>query len=256
MQMRITPLVKILSIACFVTFIVQQTVDQFLGGNLTVLLGLVPYEFIVNYRFWQIFTYPFLHGDVLHLFINLMVLVFIGAELEAVWGKWRFLRLYTVCAVAAGLFYLGLQILVLGGAGLHIPMIGASGAIYGMLVAYGLIFSEREMLFMMVFPLKAKHFIWVIVVMELMVTVFSGRGGGLSAAAHLGGMVAGFVYLWVEAMIIVSRRKKALGGAADTDRSRRFSEAKHLKLVVNKANEESKTDEDSTDPGNNPPTWH
>jgi membrane associated rhomboid family serine protease len=254
MQLRITSVVKTLLIACFAMFIVQQTVDQYLGGNVTGLLGLVPYEFINNYHFWQIFTYQFLHGDVLHLFLNLMMLVFIGSELETVWGKWRFLRFYLACAMSAAVFYLMLQIFLFGSTGLHIPMIGASGAIYGLIIAYGLIFSEREMLFMMAFPLKAKHFMWILVAMELMVTVFSGRGGGLSAAAHLGGAVAGFIYLWVEAMIIIKRRKNA--GGDDGGRGRRASEAKHLKLVVNKPGEKTRLEDDKTDPGNSPPTWH
>ncbi len=251
MQLKMTPVVKALLIVCFGAFLIQQTADQFFGGHLLSLFGLIPYEFAVNYRFWQLFTYPFLHGDVLHLFLNLMVLAFIGTEIEAVWGKWRFVRFYSACSIAAGIFYLFLQFLVFGETGLHIPMIGASGAIYGLLIAYGLIFSERELLFMMIFPMKAKHFIWVIVAMEVMTTVFSGRGGGLSAAAHLGGMIAGFVYLWCEAMIIVARKKKAAEGGA-----KKSTSAKHLKLVVNKPGTRGPSDDDTTNSGQSPPTWH
>src|SRR4051794_15813737 len=106
MPIRLTKAVKVLLITCFVVFLVQQTADQFMGGNVTYWLGLVPSEFVLKFRFWQIFTYAFLHGDVMHLFLNLMMLAFIGGELEAAWGTAKFLRYYFLCSISAGFVYL------------------------------------------------------------------------------------------------------------------------------------------------------
>lgn len=252
MPFRLTPAVKVIAIVCVVAFIIQQTSDQFLGGNVTGFLGLVPSGFMTQHRFWQIFTYAFLHGDPMHLFLNLLMLVFIGAEIEGAWGTARFLRFYFFCSVSAGVLYLLLQVFVWGG--LSIPMVGASGAIYGLLMAYGLIFGERVLLFMMLFPMKAKHFVWILAGVEFMTTVYSARGG-LASAAHLGGMAAGFAYLWGRAFWIVARRRKQEGrdifGRKPKDRSKKRKSASHLKLVVG-----SKKDDDSDDDINKNPTWH
>lgn len=256
MPIRLTRSIKVILIVCFVTFIVQQTIDQFFGGDLVGWLGLIPSSFVLGHRFWQIFTYSFLHGDVMHLFLNLMMLAFIGPDLEAAWGQRRFLQYYFFCATAAGMFYLVLQILASGGQGLHTPMIGASGAIYGLLMAYGLIFGERVMLFMMLFPMKAKHFIWVLAGIEFMSSVFSGRGA-LAGAAHLGGMAAGFCYLWAWATWARMKKRRSEGGGRG-GRRRKSSKREHLKLVIN--NDEggpgNKPFGDGDDFDNNPKTWH
>lgn len=256
MPIRLTRAVKALMIACFAAFLVQQTADQFLGGNLLEWFGLTPSAFLLKGRVWQLFTYAFLHGDVMHLFLNLMMLAFIGGELEALWGTRRFLKFYFFCSGVAGLFYLVLQMFSSDG-GIHVPMVGASGAIYGLLAAYGILFSERVLLFMMIFPMKAKHFIWVLAAIEFMSTIYSGRSG-LASIAHVGGMAAGFGYLWGAAAWKVMRRRrnesketrKAAKDAAD--RAKRRKSADHLKLVIDNEGE-GKADRDA-DP--TPKTWH
>ena len=232
MPIRLTRAVKILLIANFVAFIIQQTADQFMGGNLIGWLGLVPYAFVFEHRFWQIFTYAFLHGDVMHLFLNLLMLAFIGGELESFWGTARFVRYYFLCSLSAGVFYLLLQTLMLKGDGLHTPMVGASGAIYGLLMAYGLIFGERVLLFMMLFPMKAKYFVWVLAGLEFFTTVFSPRGG-LASAAHLGGMVAGFGFLWTKATLSVMKKNRQDPGSRwNQQRLKKRRASGHLKLVI------------------------
>lgn len=252
MQIRLTKAVKALLIACFSAFIIQQTADQFFGANLLGWLALVPSGFVIDHRLWQIFTYAFLHGDVMHLFLNLMMLTFIGGELEAAWGTARFLRYYFFCSVSAGILYLLLQFFVWGGQGLYTPMVGASGAIYGLLVAYGLIFGERVLLFMMLFPMKAKHFVWILAGVEFLSTVYAGRGG-LSSAAHIGGMVAGFGYLWGRASWTVFNRdwrhwSHRLERQDSKRRQKRKKAAEHLKLVIN--------NDSDTDSDDQPKTWH
>jgi membrane associated rhomboid family serine protease len=250
MPIRITPAVKVLLIAMFAAFIVQHTLDQFMGGNLLSVFALVPYGFVNELRLWQIFTYSFLHADVLHLFLNLMMMAFIGGELEGVWGTRRFLIYYFFCTASAGFLYLLLQIFLWKEGLLYTPMVGASGGIYGLLMAYGLIFSERVLLFMLLFPMKAKHFIWILAGVEFMSTVFSGKGG-LSSAAHLGGMVAGFSYLYARAAFTVAKKRKQAGlDWAGRKPSKKKKKTQHLRLVTSR--KPPIDDEEDSDPK----TWH
>lgn len=246
MPIRITPAVKALLIACFGIFVVQQTSDLYLGGNVTDFFGLKPTAFVNQHYFWQVITYAFLHGDPMHLFLNLIMLVFIGGELEAHWGTARFVRYYFFCSISAGLLYLGLQLVLWRGDSV---MVGASGALYGLLMAYGLIFGERVLLFMLLFPMKAKQFVWILAGIEFMTTVFS-RNGGLSSAAHLGGMAAGFIYLWAQTAWSVAARRRAenrmLRGQGASKRKKG-----HLRLVTDR--KPTSGDENDAD---HPKTWH
>ena len=254
MPIRLTPIVKILLIACFAVFLVQQTADQFFGTHLLRIFGLVPAGVFQDFQIWQLFTYSFIHADVMHLFFNLMMVAFIGAELEIAWGSTQFLRYYFFCSMSSGLFYLLLQAGFLKGAGMYTPMVGASGAIYGLLMAYGLIFGERILLFMMLFPMKAKHFVWILALIELMSTFYSS-GGTFASIAHLGGMVAGFGFLWARATLILRNRHRALM-PPDKARSkkRRGKASKHLKLIIN--NDREFEAPDDSDGGKTPKTWH
>jgi membrane associated rhomboid family serine protease len=252
MPIRLTRTVKAFLIISFVAFVLQHTADQFFGTRFIQWLGLVPSMVKEHYTIWQLLTYSFLNHDVMQLFFNLMMLAFIGSELEAVWGALAFLRYYFFCSVSAGLFYLILQIGFLRGFGLDIPLIGASGAIYGLLAAYGLIFGERVLLFMMLFPMKAKHFVWVLGLLQLMTTLYSPGGAAVSFSL-LGGMIAGVIYLWVKATIKVAHKdlfRPRLFG----NRSRK-KKSKHLKLIVNNEKDPERPDVDESE-GDNPRTWH
>jgi membrane associated rhomboid family serine protease len=247
---RLTPAVKWLLIASFAMFLIQQTVDQFFGGNLLGVFALVPGSVIYHFHIWQLFTYSFIHSDVLHVFFNLMMLAFIGTDLEATWGTARFLKFYFFCTTFAGLTYLFLAVVVHGNMGA--PMVGASGGIYGLLMAYGLIYGERLMLFMMLFPLKAKNFVWILAAAEFFSTLFAGRSG-LSSLAHLGGMAAGYGYLWGRATWIVMSRQRQEG--ASTSRRTKRLKSSHLKLI--KGEPEITPPDDGGDDGRqNPKTWH
>jgi membrane associated rhomboid family serine protease len=256
MPIRLTKAVKYLIIACFAVYVIQWITWAATGGTpITDWFGLSPAGFVMKHRIWQIFTYAFLHGDPIHLFLNLMMLAFIGAELEASWGITRFLRYYFVCSVSAGLVYLILKMIWWGGEGAASDtsvMIGASGAIYGLLMAYGLLFGERVMLFMMLFPMKAKHFIWILALIEFM-SIFpgSGRGASLSSVAHVAGMAAGFIYLWTWASLSVMRKRRAAAASGKPlKKGKKRSASQHLKLVIN--NEKSEDDDDV----DTPRTWH
>jgi membrane associated rhomboid family serine protease len=136
----------------------------------------------------------------------------------------------------AGLFYMFVQLVIPHQPYLALPMVGASGGIYGLLLAYGLLFPDREMLFMMLFPLKAKQFVWLLAGIEFLTALFSGQGG-LGAFAHLSGMGAGFVYLWLESKGFQLRKMN--------QQKARKKSSSHLRLV--------KGDEEDEKP---PRTWH
>ncbi|MEK6578361.1 MAG: rhomboid family intramembrane serine protease, partial [Bdellovibrionota bacterium] len=115
----------------------------------------------------------------------------------------------------------------------------------GMLMAYGIYFGDRAMLFMMIFPMKAKHFVWILGGIELMSTLFSGRNGAASIA-HLGGMIAGFGFLWGRTMMILAKKRHQEGGGFLPKKKK----SSHLKLISGKA---SSSDDDDKP---KPTTWH
>ena len=235
MPIKISDTLKKLLIIYVAIFVLQHGIDQFAGGNVKGWLALIPLA-VMHGRVWQIFTYSFLHADVMHLILNCLVLAFVGSDLEAIWGRKKFLTFYFYCTTMAGLVYLLIQLLINNSMYLSLPMIGASGGIYGLLLAYGILFPDREMLFMMIFPLKAKQFVWVLAGIEFLTAVFSGQGG-LGAFAHLSGMGAGFIYLWVQAKGFEVRKKNQVI-------ARKKSSA-HLRLVKSQDDEEKP-----------PRTWH
>lgn len=247
MQLRLTRAVKVLLISYLVIFVIQQTIDLYFSGGVLRLFALVPAGVVLKFQVWQLFTYAFLHADVMHLFLNLLMLVFIGGELEALWGTFRFIKYYLFCSLSAGLIYLFLQLLIWNSDGLYTPMVGASGGIYGLLLAYGLIFGERVFLVLMLFPMKAKHFVWILAGVEFLTTVFSGKGG-LGSIAHLGGMLGGFGYLLGRATLQLRAKRKG-----DPSRKRQKDQS-HLKLIIDNERKPQKRGWDDVDEG--PKTWH
>ncbi|NDD91138.1 rhomboid family intramembrane serine protease [bacterium] len=245
MPIRISKTIRALLVLTLGVFIVQKVSDTFLHANLFGIFGLVPSS-LAQGAVWQLITYMFLHADVGHLILNLLMLAFIGSELESVWGPRRFLLFYFFCGAVAGLVYLVLQLLVWQA---NSPMVGASGGIYGLLLAYGLLFGERVLLFMMLFPMKAKHFIWILAGVEFLTGLFSGTpGAALSSVAHLGGMAGGFFYLYGRGTWLVwSRRQEARRAL----RPKRPGKS-HLKLVIDREKTASRSDSNDEDPR----TWH
>lgn len=139
---------------------------------------------------WQLVTYLFLHGGFLHIFFNLLALWFFGVELENVWGTRRFLTYYFLCGIGAGLSNLLLTPLFT----IPAPTIGASGAIYGILLAFGMLFPNAPVFIYFLFPIKAKYFVAIFIGIELIYGV-SGTENGVAHFAHLGGALVGFIYL-------------------------------------------------------------
>ena len=138
---------------------------------------------------WQLFTYLFMHANFLHIFLNMFALWMFGMELENIWGSKKFLMYYLMCGIGAGLSNLFLSPIFTS---VEAPTIGASGAIYGVLVAFGMMFPNRPIYIYFLFPIKAKYFVAIYMLIE----IFSvGSNTGVAHLAHLGGGLIGFLYI-------------------------------------------------------------
>ncbi len=143
-----------------------------------------------GFMVWQLVTYMFIHGGFFHILFNMLALWFFGVELENVWGTRRFLMYYFLCGIGGGLSNLYLTPLFTTPA----PTIGASGAIYGILLAFGMLFPDAPVFLYFLFPIKAKYLVAIFIGIELFYGV-TGTQNGVAHFAHLGGALVGFVYL-------------------------------------------------------------
>jgi membrane associated rhomboid family serine protease len=164
--------------------------------QLRVQLGLVPMWVVHELRLWQLVTYMFIHAGVLHILFNMLMLWFLGAELERLWGTRFFVKFYFVCGIGAGVLTVLLSLLPFGPlAQLYTSdIIGASGAVYGLLLAYGLYFPDRPIYMYFVFPIPARIFVIILGALAFFSSL-SDSGDGLANATHLGGLIVAYVYL-------------------------------------------------------------
>ncbi|MFA0922223.1 rhomboid family intramembrane serine protease [Xanthomonas fragariae] len=153
---------------------------------------------------WQLLTYAFLHGSFNHLFFNMLALFMFGAALEQTWGQKRFLTYYLVCVAGAGVCQLLMAWFTQSGA----PVVGASGGVFGLLLAYGMLFpNQRVMLLFPPIPMKARTFVIVFGAIELFLGA-TGWQPGVAHFAHLGGMLFGWL------MIRYWRGQSPFGGSS------------------------------------------
>ena len=152
------------------------------------LCGLVPADSIKNFRFWQPITYLFLHSGLLHIIINMIILWMFGRELEFGWGKYKFLTYYFITGIGAAI------ITVIFNLSSYIPIVGASGAVYGILMAYGLSFPNRVVYLYGLFPIKIKYLITFLGITAFLYSTSNSRTT-ISHITHLSGMLIGFIYL-------------------------------------------------------------
>jgi membrane associated rhomboid family serine protease len=141
-----------------------------------------------NFWPWQLLTYMFLHGGLFHLLFNMLALWMFGMELEMVWGSRRFLIFYLACGLAAGVANIVVAPL-LGQAG---PTVGASGAVFGVLIAFAMLFPDRPIYLYFLLPVKAKYMVTAYIGLELFFGV-TNTTDGIAHVAHLGGAAAGFL---------------------------------------------------------------
>ncbi len=143
-----------------------------------------------GFMVWQLVSYLFLHGGFFHILFNMLALWFFGIELENVWGTRRFLYYYFLCGVGAGISNIFIGPLFAPPA----PTIGASGAIYGVLIAFGILFPNSPVYLFFLFPIKAKYLVAIFIGIELVYGI-TGTQQGIAHFAHLGGALVGFIYI-------------------------------------------------------------
>ena len=188
----------------FAVFLIELIVP---GGYMTYYFGLIPRLVLSKYYYWQIFTYMFLHGGWMHIFFNMFALYIFGVEVEHYWGGKKFLQYYLLCGLGAGIISL------LTYYNSPIPIIGASGAIYGVMLAYGLLFPERYLYLYFFIPIKAKYLVMMFVLFEFFAGIFGGGGDHIAHFAHLGGLLTGFIYLkwpWIKSKLRI--KNSVIGG--------------------------------------------
>ena len=134
---------------------------------------------------WQLVSYGFLHAGFWHIFFNMFILWMFGVQIENTWGSKRFAIFYFTCIIGAGLTHLAF---------VDSPVIGASGAVFGVMLAFAMMFPNRPIYIYFLFPIKAKWLMLGLGVLELFYG-FSGTQGSVANFAHLGGMVVGFVVI-------------------------------------------------------------
>lgn len=194
----LTPVIKTLIIINVAVFLIEILVLNSYNINYTPLKAYYYHFFALqpldgSFYPWQLITYQFMHGSFWHLFFNLFALWMFGTELEAMWGSRKFFIYYLICGIGAGLTQLFIAPL-LGQVG---PTIGASGAVYGILLAFGLTFPNRPIFMFPIFiPIPAKIFVIIYAGLAL----FLGLTGSDNIAhfAHLGGALTGFILLKLE----------------------------------------------------------
>jgi membrane associated rhomboid family serine protease len=158
-------------------------------------LGLAPVVFLGELHLWQPITYMFLHAGIFHLLFNMLALWLIGTELERIWGTRYFLKFYLVTGIGAGVLTVLFALLPFGFARqvYYSNVIGASGAIYGLLLAYALYFPDRPIYMYFLFPIPAKYFVLILGAIAFYSSL--GTSGGVANATHLSGLAVGYVFL-------------------------------------------------------------
>lgn len=180
----ISPGVKYIIFATGLVFILQAIS----GPKLISTFGLHPIEIYRKLHVWQLITYMFLHGDFLHILLNMLILWMFGCEVERNWGTSEFFKYYIICGIGAGLFHIFFHFTS------EIPVVGASGAIYGILLAFAMLFPDRPIiLFPFFIALKAKYWAIIFAAIALIFGLLGGQNG-VAHLAHFGGMLVGFIY--------------------------------------------------------------
>ncbi len=192
----LTPVIKKLIILMAVLFLLQGVVSH----RITLYLGLVPLLVWKKFFLWQLVTYIFLHGGISHILFNLLALWMFGGELESYWGSGKFLRYFLFCGIGAGLCT------VVSSPYQFFPVIGASGAIYGILLAFGWLFPNRLIYVYFLVPIPAKYFVIIFGLIELYASM-QGTGGGVAHLTHLGGLIFGILYMGYPTLRQKARRE-------------------------------------------------
>ena len=188
-----SPAVKMLLLIMVGVFIPTALITL-LFPYIVEYFGLTPQHVLEQMRLWELVTWMFVHGGITHILFNMLILWMFGVQLERIWGQKFFLHYYFITGIGAGLtvIVVGLLPFAFAEPTYLAPTIGASGAIYGLLVAFALYYPETPILMFFLFPFPAKYFVMIIGTIAFLSVP---RGGGVAHIAHLGGLIVGYLYL-------------------------------------------------------------
>jgi membrane associated rhomboid family serine protease len=201
------PVIKNLLIINVAVFFLQMIASNLmLGGKplwyiMNMWFALNPISEGFNFQIWQLITYQFMHGGFSHIFFNMFMLWMFGMEIENILGSKKFLTYYLICGVAAGLAQLFIAPLFSTPA----VTIGASGAIFGVMIAFGMLFPDRYIYLYFLIPIKAKYLIGFLFVLEIF--WIGDAGSNVAHLAHLGGALAGFLFILFDKSIDVPLKR-------------------------------------------------
>jgi membrane associated rhomboid family serine protease len=192
-----TPWVKRIIIACVAVYFLQVVLGAVapgLGGYLLAFGALIPVA-VLHGWIWQLATYSFLHASVMHVLLNMLMLWMFGAQEEMDWGPKKFIEYYLFCVVGAALTTIAVAYSPIPGVSPMTTTIGASGGVYGILAAFGMLYGDREIfMFPLPFMMKAKYMVLIMIFLVVIAT-FQPSQGGIANFAHLGGLLFGFLYI-------------------------------------------------------------
>lgn len=207
------PAIKTLILANVGVFLLSNIV----GEQFYQLFGLVPKHVFADRWLWQIVSYLFIHGGFMHLLFNLFALWMFGMPVESQWGSREFIKYYFICGLGAAAATLALN------PASTVPVIGASGPVYGLLVAFAMLYPDAVVYLYFLIPIRAAH----MAILFGLIEFFSGATSatpGIARFAHLGGMVTGYFYIrwWWVLKIKVKAAMRGLISGAEIPRAARY----------------------------------
>lgn len=219
----LTPWVKRLLIANVVAFLLTWALSFARPGGFVEYLAFTPVE--VLQKPWTVLTYMFVHGGPLHLIFNMLGLLFFGPRLEERWGATEFLKFYLICGLGGALFSLVFP---------YQPIIGASAAVYGILLAFAFYWPDTPIYIWGILPVAAKWLVAILVATSIFFTL-SGGASGVAHLAHLGGLATGFLWLkspWAPPAwgAVPARRASGRMATATAFARRALSRPKHIQV--------------------------
>ncbi len=186
--------IKVIIYVNVIVYIASFISERF-GLDLSLIFGATPVLIIEKYFLWQLFTYMFVHANIFHLLLNLLMLWMLGTELYYLWGRNFFIKYYFICGLGGGISILLMSFVDQRTA--LIPTVGSSGAIFGLLLAYGITFKNKLLYVLGLFPVKAGILVIILGAVEFF-SLFSNKDSSISHIAHLGGLITGLAYLKIK----------------------------------------------------------
>lgn len=229
---KLTPINKILIIISGSCFILEFALQKLASVNLGGMLGLSAQHFMSGHVY-SLITYPFLSHSLIEVILNCLMLWLMGSEFESNWGNKRYLNFLLAVVLGGGLLFLSISAVFFQGTAIYtFPLVGLSGIVSSLCVAYAVIFPDRIFSFMMLIPIKAKYFCMILVAISL----FQGLSGptGVGAWGQLGGIVAAYLFM----VIISNRNFKTLSQKMGQLTQARLAKKSKAKLTIVKDDNE------------------